>query len=74
MEQAQRGDFEVNLDTPDGYMPVGVIGITTGQIKWSIIQFRANQEDDNLSLSLQSYDSSSRTATVRVYVAFVKVS
>ena len=67
------GDFKVELNAPVGYMPVGIIGITTGQARWALVQFRVNSEDNNITVSIHSYDTSSRTSNVGVYVAFIKV-
>lgn len=55
-------------------MPVGIIGITTDQARWALVQFRVNSEGNNITVSIHSYDTSSRTSNVGVYVAFIKVS
>ena len=68
------GDFEMDLNTPDGYIPAGIVGITTGQINWSIIQFRANENLDTVSASFKSLDPKSRTSNVRIYVMFIRTS
>lgn len=60
------------LNTPSGYSPIGMIGITTGQIKWALIQYRVNATTNELTMSFHSYDSYSRTATVRAYVSFIR--
>lgn len=68
------GDFSATLDTPDGYMPVGVTQISTGQVDWSLIQFGVNVNTNSMIASIRNYDTSSRTATVAMSVAFIKVS
>jgi hypothetical protein len=68
------GDFSATLDTPGGYMPVGVTAITTGQVKWTLVQFEINVENNYLVASIHSVDTSSRTSTVAMSVAFIKVS
>lgn len=67
------GDFSAILDKPDGYMPIGVTQISTGQAAWSLIQFEVNVNTNSMIASFHSYDSSTRTATVTMSIAFIKV-
>lgn len=68
------GDFSATLDTPDGYMPVGVTQISTGQVDWSLIQFEVNVNTNSMIASIHNYDTSSRTSTVIMSIAFIRVS
>lgn len=55
-------------------MPVGVTAITTGKVKQTLVQFEINVENNYLVASIHSVDTSSRTSTVAMSVAFIKVS
>lgn len=55
-------------------MPIGVTQISTGQAAWSLIQFEVNVNTNSMIASFHSYDTSSRTSTVTMSIAFIKVS
>ena len=54
-------------------MPIGVTQISTGQGRWSLIQFEVNVNTNSMIASFRSYDTSSRTTTVTMSIAFIKV-
>lgn len=53
---------------------MGVTQISTGQADWSLIQFEVNFDTNSMIASFHSYDTSSRTSTVTMSIAFIKVS
>ena len=62
----------MELDTPSGYIPSSIAGITTGRIDWVIVQFQIHKEEDKITATFRNIGSSTRTATVNIIVSFLK--
>lgn len=62
----------MELDTPSGYIPSSITGITTGRIDWVIVQYQIHKDEDKVTATFRNVGSSARTANVNIYISFLK--
>lgn len=62
----------MELDTPSGYIPSSITGITTGRIDWVIVQYQIHKDEDKVTVTFRNVGSSARTANVNISISFLK--
>lgn len=66
------GDFEVALSTPTGYKPIGIIGIVTGQVYLTIVQYQIHADTNKLTATFRNIGKNNIQANVKAYVSFIR--